>query len=157
MSLHAVSLINQINQATSTNHETTHRLVQWIDHQDKYNHKNNRDIRALDTAIEDDVKEIKEELQRKGKDLEEGQEKQIKFDDLLGKVIAAIAVLEGQIEQHCTLINQAQTIATWAIKHVRLSTCHSDSNHCDNAEAGHSHVSSIPRSTLARTLGYPLA
>ena len=119
MSLPAVSLINQINQAATTNHETTHRLVQWIDHQDKYNHENNRDIRALDTAIEkveDEVKEIKEELQRKRKDSEEGQEKQVKFDNLLGKVIAAIVVLEGQIEQHRALIDQAQTIATWAIK-----------------------------------------
>ena len=81
-------------------------------------HKNNRDIRALDTAIEkveDNVKEIKEELQRKRKDFEEGQVKQVKFDNLLGKVIAAIAVLEGQIEQHRALIDQAQTIATWAI------------------------------------------
>ena len=68
MSLPAVSLINQINQAATTNHETTHRLVQWIDRLDKYNHENNRDIRALDTAIEkveDDVDELNRRLSKR--------------------------------------------------------------------------------------------
>ena len=52
MSLPTVSLINQITQTISTNNEASHRLIQWIDRQDKYNHENNRDIRALDIATE---------------------------------------------------------------------------------------------------------
>ena len=66
----------------------------------------------MDTAIEkveDDIKEIKEELQRKRKDFEDGREKHVKFDDLLGKVIAAIAVLEGQVEQQHLLVQQQHT------------------------------------------------
>ena len=96
-------------------------------------------------AMRPEIQRIRE-LQRKRKDFEEGQEKQAKFDDLLGKVIAAIVVLEGQIEQHHALIDQAQTITTRAIKRARLSTRHSDS-YQDNTEAGPSHVSSTPRST----------
>ena len=167
MSLPTVSLINQITQTISTNNEASHRLIQWIDRQDKYNHENNRDIRALDTAIEkveDEVKDIKEDLGGKRKELEEGKDKQVKVDDLLAKVIAAIAVLEGQVEQQRlliqqqrTLIDQAQTIATRAIKRARLSTRHSDSEHQDTPGAGSSRVSLTPGRTPTRTLGYPLA
>ena len=47
MSTSTIALINQITHSIATNNETSHRLIQWIDSQAKYNTENNKDIRDL--------------------------------------------------------------------------------------------------------------
>ena len=104
---------HQPDQATSINIETSHRLIQWFNIQAKYNHKNDKDIRALDTAVEktgDEVKEIRKELKRKRKDIEDVKEKQTTADDVIAKLVATIAVLEGQVNQQREMINHQQVL-----------------------------------------------
>ena len=48
---------------------------------------------------EKEEKEEKEDLKRKKSDIEEGRQKQKKVDDAIAQLVAAVAVLEGQIEQ----------------------------------------------------------
>ena len=117
-----IALINQITHSIATNNETSHRIIQWIDNQFKYNTENNKDIRDLDVAIEkveDKMEKIHEDLERKRKCIEEGQEAQVKTDNIIAKLVVAVAVLEGQVDQQRQLINHqqilidhAQTIAT---------------------------------------------
>ena len=74
------------------------RLVQWFDYQARWNQETNRDFRDLDVArekIEDKITEVKKDLKRKREDIEEGKEKQDKVDDIIAKLVAAVAVLEG--------------------------------------------------------------
>ena len=74
----------------------THRLIQWFDYQAKWNQDNNHDFRDIDVArekLEDEVTEVKEDLKRKRQDIEEGKEKQEKTDDIIAKLVAAVAVL----------------------------------------------------------------
>ena len=52
MSTSTIALINQITHSIATNNETSHRLIQWIDSQAKYNTENNKDIRDLDIGLE---------------------------------------------------------------------------------------------------------
>ena len=79
------------------------------------------------------MEKIHEDLERKRKCIEEGQETQVKTDNIIAKLVAAVAVLEGQIEQQRQLINHqqilidhTQTIATQAIKHACLSPPNTD-------------------------------
>ena len=142
----------------ATNNETSHRLIQWIDNQAKYNTENNKDIRDLDIGlerIETKVEKVQEDLERKRKDVEGIKEKQTAADDIIAKLVAAVAVLEGQVNQQRELINHqqilidyVQTIATRAIKRARLSPPNADSLD-SNSEAGPSRL--IPN----RTLGHP--
>ena len=164
MSTTTIALINQITHNIATNNEASHRIIQWIDNQSKYNSKNNKDIRGLDVAlegVENKVKNIQEDLERKRKDIEQGKEEQAITNDTIAKLVAAVAVLEGQVDQQRQLIDHqqilidhAQTIATQAIKRARLSPPDTDSTLL-NSEAGPSRVT--PRTTPSRTLGYPLA
>ena len=108
MSTATIALINQITHSIATNNKTLHWLIQWIDGQSKYNTENNKDTKDLDIAIEkveDKVEKIHEDLERKRKYIEEGQEEQVKTDVIVAKLVAAVAVLEGQIEQQRQLIN----------------------------------------------------
>ena len=49
MSTSTIALINQITHSIATNNETSHRLIQWIDSQAKYNTENNKDISVSDS------------------------------------------------------------------------------------------------------------
>ena len=114
MSIITTNLINQLNQSTATTQETTLRLVQWFDYQARWNQENNRDFRDLDVArekIEDEITEVKKDLKRKREDIEEGKEKQDKVDDIIAKLVAAVAVLEGQ----CFTEVPTSGVNTWRI------------------------------------------
>ena len=159
MSTSTIALINQITHSIATNNKTSHRLIQWIDSQAKYNTENNKDIRDLDIGlerIETKVEKVQEDLERKRKDVEGIKEKQAAADDIIAKLVASVAVLEGQVNQQRELINHqqvliehAQTIATRAIKRTRLSPPNTASSN-PITEAGPSRI------TPSRTLGYPL-
>ena len=102
MSTATIALINQIPHFIATNNETSHQLIQWIDGQSKYNTENNKDIRDSEITIEgmeDKIEKTHKDLERKRKDIEEVKEKQTATDDIVAKLVAAIAVLEGQINQ----------------------------------------------------------
>ena len=119
MSIITTNLINQLNQSTATTQETTLRLVQWLDYQARWNQENNHNFRDLDIArekIEDEITEVKKDLKRKRDDIEEGKEKQDKIDDLIAKLVAAVAVLEGQVEKQRILLDHTQMLATRADK-----------------------------------------
>ena len=165
MSIITTNLINQLNQSTATTQETTLRLVQWFDYQARWNQENNRDFRDLDIArekIEDEITEVKKDLKRKREDIEEGKEKQDKVDDIIAKLVAAVAVLEGQVEQQRILLDHTQTLATRAIKRARLSTRQGESPRHTNNRAGpssitHTGTPAPPIDTIASvTLGHPL-
>ena len=163
MSFITTNLINRLNQNTATTQETTHRLIQWFDYQAKWNQDNNRDFRDIDVArekLEDEVTEVKEDLKRKRQDIEEGKEKQEKTDDIIAKLVAAVAVLEGQVEQQRILLNHTQTLATHAIKRAHLSTRQGESPRHTTNRAGPSSITHTPTlaiDTIASvTLGHPL-
>ena len=106
--------------------------------------------------IETKAEKVQEDLERKRKDIEGVKEKQTAADDVIAKLVAAIAVLEGQVNQQRQLIDHrqilidhAQTIATRAIKHTQLSPSNTDSSN-PIAEAGPSRI------TPSHTLRYPL-
>ena len=83
MSTSTIALINQIMHSIATNNETSHRIIQWIDSQAKYNTENNKDIRDLDIGlerIETKVEKVQEDLERKRKDVEGIKEKQAAAD-----------------------------------------------------------------------------
>ena len=136
MSTSTIAPINQITHSTATNNETSHRLIQWIDGQSKYNTENNKDIRDLDIGlewVEAKVEKAQEDLERKRKDIKEVKEKQTTADDIIAKLVVAVAVLEGQVNQQRQLldhqqilIDHAQTIATRAIKRAQLSPPNAD-------------------------------
>ena len=159
MSTFTIALINQITHSIATTNKTSHRLIQWIDNQAKYNTENNKDIRDLDVGlerVETKVEKAQEDLERKRKDIEGVAERQAATDDIIAKLVASVAVLEGQVNQQRELINHqqiliehAQTIATRAIKRTRLSPSQTDPSTA-NQEAGSSRI------TPSRTLGYPL-
>ena len=164
MSIITTNLINQLNQSTATTQETTLRLVQWFDYQARWNQENNRDFRDLDFArekIEDEITEVKKDLKRKREDIEEGKEKQDKVDDIIAKLVAAVAVLEGQVEQQRILLDHTQTLATHAIKRAHLSTCQGESYRHTTNRAGPSAITHTDTPTPAInaiasvTLGHP--
>ena len=100
MSTTTIALINQITHTIATNNKTSHRIIQWIDNQSKYNSENNKDIRGLDVAIEgveDKVKEIQEDLERKRKDIEQGKVEQATTNDTIAKLVAAVAVVMNSV------------------------------------------------------------
>ena len=81
--------------------------------QSEYNSESNRDIKGLDITIEgveDKIKEIHEELEWIRMDIEEWKEAQEKMIKIIAKLVAAVAVLEGQIEQQRQLINHQMLI-----------------------------------------------
>ena len=57
----------------------------------------------------------------RGRDIEEGEERQEKADNVVVKLVAAVAVLEGQVEQQRILLDHTQMLATHAIKRAHLS------------------------------------
>ena len=111
MSTSTIALINQITHSIATNNETSHRLIQWIDNQAKYNTENNKDIRDLDVGlerVETKVEKVQEDLERKRKDIEGVTERQAATDNIIAKLVASVAVLEGQVNQQRELINHQQ-------------------------------------------------
>ena len=118
---HTVNLINQLQQASAVSSETTHRLVSWVEYQVRINRQNDDDIRDLDKFRE----QVEQEF---GNLAKEGKRKREETDEVISQLVAAVAVLEGQVkglqdlvQQQQGSIQQAQTIATRAIKRARFA------------------------------------
>ena len=113
---HTVNLINQLQQASAVSSETTHRLVSWVEYQVRINRQNDDDIRDLDKFRE----QVEQEF---GNLAKEGKRKREETDEVISQLVAAVAILEEQVkglqnlvQQQQGTIQQAQTIATQAIK-----------------------------------------
>ena len=143
---HTVNLINQLQQASAVSTEMTHRLVSWVEYQVRINRQNDDDIRYLDKFRE----QVEQEF---GNLAKEGKRKRGETDEIISQLVAAVAVLEGQVKslqdsvrQQQGSIQQAQTIATRAIKQVRFAKRQGELVSSSSPEAGPSTI----------TIGHPL-